>query len=203
MCRRIWGSSALEPNCGTGIEYDIDWEWPFCLKKTVFVLFWGHISNDDPHLRPRCFKVFQCVAKAETAICRIAISLTFRSIIVPSSSPIKMEVYQWEIHPEECPISTWMPDFVCLRSLHSSHDGSGHPWVILFSDLYTEMHETNTSNNYLWILLGKRFLRKKQQHVYLCHVYIYIHISIDRLLVATFFASATRVAMSQRVGSSV
>jgi hypothetical protein len=34
-------------------------------------------------------------------------------------------------------------------------------------------------------------------------IYIYIHISIDRLLVATFFASATRVAMSQRVGSSV
>lgn len=34
-------------------------------------------------------------------------------------------------------------------------------------------------------------------------MYIYIRISIDRLLVATFFASATRVAMSQRVGSSV
>ena len=87
MCRRIWGSSALEPNCGAGVEYDIDWEWPFCLKQNVFVLFWGHISNDDPHLRPRCFKVFQCVAKAETAICRIVISLTSRSIIVPSSSP--------------------------------------------------------------------------------------------------------------------
>ena len=53
------------------------------------------------------------------------------------------------------------------------------------------------------IFAWKKVPEEKATTCIFMYIYIDIHISIDRLLVATFFASATRVAMSQRVGSSV